>query len=59
MAYNNLPCTNVQAVQNIYCKMKGFKILIETTATTFKNSVVIGHWYENAKVTAIKQQKSK
>jgi hypothetical protein len=33
--------------------------LIEKTATPFKNSVVIGHWHKNAKVTAIKQQKSK
>jgi hypothetical protein len=29
------------------------------TATPFENSVVIGHWHKKAKVTAIKQQKSK
>jgi hypothetical protein len=35
------------------------KQLKKKTATPFKNSVVIGHWHKNAKVTAIKQQISK
>jgi hypothetical protein len=30
--------------------------LLKKTVTPFKNSVVIGHWRKNAKVTAIKQQ---
>jgi hypothetical protein len=35
------------------------KLIEKKTAKPFKNSVVIGHWHKNAKVTAIKQQKSK
>jgi hypothetical protein len=36
-----------------------YTLLSEKAATPFKNSVVIGHWLKNAKVTAIKQQTSK
>jgi hypothetical protein len=36
-----------------------YRSIVDKTATPFKNSVVIGHWHKNAKVTAIKQQKSK
>jgi hypothetical protein len=32
---------------------------LKKTATPFENSVVIGHWRKKAKITAIKQQKSK
>jgi hypothetical protein len=35
------------------------RILIEKNGYALKNSVVLDHWHENAKVTAIKQQKSK